>query len=39
MPALPRLNSSLLVRTDCTSDSAWHEVSDEAQRENEDGCN
>jgi len=37
MPTLPRLNSSLLVRTDFTSDDAWQEVSDEAQRENEDG--
>jgi hypothetical protein len=34
---LPRLNSSLLVRTDFTSDGAWQEVTDEAQRENEDG--
>lgn len=34
---LPRLNSSLLVRTDFTSEDAWQEVSDEAQRENEDG--
>jgi hypothetical protein len=37
MPTLPRLNSSLLVRTDFTSDDAWQQVSDEAQRENEDG--
>lgn len=37
MPTLPRSNSSLLVRTDFTSDDAWHQVSDEARRENEDG--
>jgi hypothetical protein len=37
MPTLPRLNSSLLVRTDFTSGDAWQQVSDEAQRENEDG--
>ena len=37
MPPLPRLNSSLLVRTDFTSDDAWHELSDETQQENEDG--
>ena len=27
----------LLVRTDFTSDDAWQQVSDEAQREHEDG--
>jgi hypothetical protein len=37
MPALPRSSSSLLVRTDFTSHDAWRQVSDEAQRENEDG--
>ena len=37
MPTLPRSNSSLLVRTDFTSDDAWQQVSDEAQWENEDG--
>jgi hypothetical protein len=37
MPTLPRLNSSLLVRTDFTSEDAWQQVSDEAQRANEDG--
>jgi len=31
------LNSSLLVRTDFTSDDAWAQVSGEAQRENADG--
>ena len=37
MPTLPRLNCSLLVRTDFASDDAWREVCDEALRENEDG--
>jgi len=37
MPALPRSNSSLLVRTDFTSNDAWQQVSGEAQWENEDG--
>lgn len=39
MPTLPRSygSGSLLVRTDFTSDTAWQQVSDEAQRENEDG--
>ncbi len=37
MPMLPKSNSSLLVRTDFTSDDAWRQVSEEAQRENEDG--
>lgn len=36
MSTLPR-NGSLLVRTDFTSDPAWQQVVDEAQRENEDG--
>jgi hypothetical protein len=36
MSALPRSNSSLLVRTDFTSDDAWQQVSDEAQRETAD---
>lgn len=36
MLTLPRLNCSLLVRTDFTGGSAWQQVSDEAQRENED---
>lgn len=34
---LPWSNGSLLVRTDFTSDDAWQHVSDEAQRESEDG--
>jgi len=37
MPTLPRTGSSLLVRTDFTSDTAWQHLSDEAQQENEDG--
>jgi hypothetical protein len=37
MPTLPRTDSSLLVRTDFASDDAWQHLSDEAQRENEDG--
>jgi hypothetical protein len=37
MPTLPRLNSSLLVRTDFTSDDAWEQVRDEARRQNQDG--
>lgn len=37
MYMLPNLACSLLVRTDFTSDDAWQQVSDEAQRENEDG--
>ncbi len=37
MPDLPRLNCSLLVRTDFTSDDAWQEVRDQALRENEEG--
>jgi hypothetical protein len=37
MPTLPRTDSSLLVRTDFTNDTAWQHLSDEAQRENEDG--
>ena len=37
MPALPRSDTSLLVRTDFASDDAWQQVIAEAQRENEDG--
>jgi hypothetical protein len=37
MPVLPRSDTSLLVRTDFASDDAWRQVSDEAQRENENG--
>lgn len=37
MPELPKLNCSLLVRTDFTSDDAWREVRDQALRENEEG--
>jgi hypothetical protein len=37
MPTLLLSNSSLLVRTDFSSDDAWQRVSDEAQRENADG--
>lgn len=37
MRALPRSSSSLLVRTDFTSDDAWLQVSGEAQREQEGG--
>lgn len=37
MPTLPERNSSLLVRTDFTSDSTWQQVADEATRENDDG--
>ena len=37
MPGLPRSDTSLLVRTDFTSDNSWQQVSNEAQRENEDG--
>jgi hypothetical protein len=38
MPVLPKLgDSSLLVRTDFTSDDAWERVSEQAQQENEDG--
>lgn len=37
MPALPKSSTSLLVRTDFTSDDAWQQVSGEARRENEDG--
>lgn len=37
MPTLPTPSyGSLLVRTDFTSDAAWQQLSDEAQRENED---
>ena len=34
---LPRLNSSLLIRTDFSNADAWQKISDEARRENEDG--
>ena len=37
VPALPRMDSSLLVRTDFASDDAWQQLSDEAQLENQDG--
>lgn len=37
MPTLPVLESSLLVRTDFTSDNAWQRVCDAARKENEDG--
>lgn len=37
MPELPRLNCSVLVRTDFTSDDAWREVCDQALRETEAG--
>ena len=37
MPALPRVLYSFLVRTDFTSEGAWRQLSDEAQRENPDG--
>jgi hypothetical protein len=37
MPILPKLNCSLLVRTDFSSDDAWQQVADEATRENADG--
>ena len=37
MSILPSSFSSLLVRTDFTSDSTWWQVAAEAQRENEEG--
>jgi hypothetical protein len=37
MPELPKLNCSLLVRTDFTNDDAWRGVWDQALRESEDG--
>jgi hypothetical protein len=37
MPELPKLNCSLLVRTDFTSDDAWRQVRDQALRESEEG--
>ena len=37
MPALPRVLYSFLVRTDFTSEGAWRQLSDAAQRENPDG--
>jgi hypothetical protein len=33
---LPKLDCSLLVRTDFTSDEVWQQVAGEAMRENED---
>jgi hypothetical protein len=37
VPTLPKLNCSLLVRTDFSSDEAWRELAGRATRENEDG--
>lgn len=37
MSILPTSTSSLLVRTDFTSDAAWQQVCDEVQRETEEG--
>jgi hypothetical protein len=37
MLMLPRMNCSLLVRTDFTSEDAWQAVCDEAMREYQDG--
>jgi hypothetical protein len=37
MPTLPKLDSSLLVRTDFASDDDWRLVSEKAQQENADG--
>lgn len=37
MPRLPRVNDSLLVRTDFSDEWMWSEVCSEAGRENEDG--
>jgi hypothetical protein len=37
MPLLPRLDCSLLVRTNFTSDEAWQQVSEAAQATYEDG--
>jgi hypothetical protein len=37
MPTLPALESSLLVRTDFTSDDAWQHLRDAAREENDDG--
>lgn len=37
MPELPKLNCSLLVRTDFTRDDAWREVRDQALQESEEG--
>jgi hypothetical protein len=37
LPELPRLNSSLLARTDFRSDDPWRVVRDHVLRENEDG--
>jgi Domain of unknown function (DUF6924) len=37
MPTLPMLDCSLLVRTDFSKDAEWQQLTDDAQRENEDG--
>ncbi len=37
MPTLPKLDRSLLVRTDFSDDAAWELLANEAQRENHDG--
>lgn len=37
MPTLPMLDCSLLVRTDFSNDAQWQQLTDEAQREDEDG--
>jgi len=37
MPTLPRSESSLLVRTDFTSEKAWQQLCAQAQEENGDG--
>lgn len=37
VPILPKLNCSLLVRTDFSSDEAWQQLAGQATRENEDG--
>jgi hypothetical protein len=37
MPELPKLNCSLLVRTDFTSDDAWRQVRNQALRDSEEG--
>jgi hypothetical protein len=37
MPTLPMLDGSLLVRTDFSNDAEWQQLTDDVQRENEDG--
>ena len=37
MPTLPMRDCSLLVRTDFSNDTQWQQLTDDAQRENEDG--